>query len=312
VDDETRAEVARRTAVAWPVRRRLIAAARRRLIPPLDPEDAADETLTRFLAAPTTVPDDDVPPYLFGILWHVIAEANRDCLRHEVRAEVAAEESVPGRDVSELVAATLQLYAVLARWRRLPEKQREAVAYDVAGLTVAQAAHRAGVCEGTAKSRLKAARRTLRRVAAPVAALLSLRRARPHRAAVAALAVAAAALVPAVVRVVPDASHGGFADAAPRVVRPTEPRRTPATSRRAEPTTPSGTPAPSPTPTPVPSPTDATNENDAGARDAPRHPGAGRAPTFASPTADRPLLDVLAECVENGVEVTPGRVGCRT
>jgi DNA-directed RNA polymerase specialized sigma24 family protein len=153
--------------------RRLIAAARCRLVPPLDAEDTADETITRFLAAPATVPDDEVPLYLFGIVWHVIAEANRDCLRQEVLAEVAAQESVPERDVAELAAAMVQFRAVLARWRRLPAKQREAVAYEVAGLTVAPAALCAGVCEGTAKSRLKAARRTLRRVAAPVAALLS-------------------------------------------------------------------------------------------------------------------------------------------
>jgi RNA polymerase sigma factor (sigma-70 family) len=312
--NDATAEVARRAALALPHLRDLTAWARRHLACPGDAQDAASETLTRYLASATAgdVPDDEVRRYLFGILRHVVSEANEAVVPPVVTARLAAQVTVPEADHADSIADRALDADTLARTELLPEPQRDALQYRAEGLTLAQAAQRAGVGERTAESRLTAARRTLRRVAAPVAALLSLWRVRPRRAAVLALAVAAVAVVPAVLRVAPDPSGPEFVtEAAPGPDALREGRGGDAASRATNERARAAAPTAPPTPTPTPTP---SREGGRGRESpaTPNRPTVAQSRVFTTPTADRPLLDVVRECVENGVEVTPERVGCRS
>jgi DNA-directed RNA polymerase specialized sigma24 family protein len=316
VGDRAKVEVERRAALAWPHKDALQATAAGWLRLPRDAEDAAVEAIARYLAHPRAVKRKVRPakvrPFLFGILWRVCREMNRAVPPSDVLAKVGAQEGVPAPDVSDAVVERAGFAPALARWRRLSPTHQAALAYDAEGLTLAESARRQGVCVGTAASRLKAARRTMRRVAAPVAALLSLRGARQRRAALATVGVAAVALIPATLVLRSPTSPTAAANGTTPIVAPGPAHvrartSTGATGGAPTPPTTSVEPSPQPTTSPTPSPRNDRTSAD-GRREFGKHAGGWK----PAPSATSDPLTVVLACITRTPDVTPQHIGCRT
>jgi len=134
---------------------------RRRIADRSELEDVYQETLLAlFQARHTYQPSRPLEPWLFAIARNVAADHAR---RYWTRASFEQlTDLIPERAAAEESSAEPRLEAAMAR---LPEQQREAFAMlKLEGMTVEQAAARAGTSVGALKVRAHRAYKALRKI----------------------------------------------------------------------------------------------------------------------------------------------------
>jgi len=134
---------------------------RRRIAERSEVEDVYQETLLAlFQARHTYQPSRPLEPWLFAIARNVAADHAR---RYWTRASFEQlTDLIPERAAAEESSAEPRLEAAMAR---LPEQQREAFAMlKLEGMTIEQAAARAGTSVGALKVRAHRAYKALRKI----------------------------------------------------------------------------------------------------------------------------------------------------
>jgi RNA polymerase sigma-70 factor, ECF subfamily len=128
-----------------------------------DAEDLVQETYARVLRRPRLLRRDEDLAYLLRVLRNTWISARRAAAARPVVSDMAEVEFVADRR-EDPTAAALEVKAIYAALRDLPEVLREAVvAVDVVGLSYKQAARALGTKEGTIMSRLYRGRERIAR-----------------------------------------------------------------------------------------------------------------------------------------------------
>ena len=180
----------------WEHRPAMLRIARRRCRSWHDAEDVVAQAMLAALGS--TVPDDELAPWLSRVVTNLCAESHRSHERSRRLAQRAAgyaELVDPGHE--DHVVTRLAADHISAEWARLPERQRRVLAMRSEGFAVTDIAVELGLPYKTVESLLSRARSGLRAVAQTLAGVVAVfvaaRRYAPRAAWVGAVPAVAAA-----------------------------------------------------------------------------------------------------------------------